>query len=148
MTPFIQRHEPTITSRIEFQLAPPRLLPSITSRIEFTSDRLTCPEREDGRTSSDNEDQDRDVAGDQRPRWSRVPDTPDQTPSLRRPNLRVANASSIPKPPGEPGRPGSGGFCVDTELVKSSNWTRAAVQKLTVCGVCHYRVIHNMTLLL
>lgn len=44
--------------------------------------------------------------------------------------------NKIPKPPGEPGRPGSGRYCVHTVLMKTHNWSGESVDKLTVSISC------------
>jgi hypothetical protein len=48
------------------------------------------------------------------------------------PRTARRRGSKIPKPQGEPGRPGSGGFCVEDELVKTHGWSKEAVKRLTV----------------
>lgn len=107
MPPYFERNRPAITPRIEFTPTQPHPLPSITPRIEFTAERLQYSDREVEWQDTEN--------NDEQARTSR--------------QLRSTN---IPKPLGEPGRPGSGGYCVETELVGSHGWSKEAVKGLTV----------------
>ncbi|KAF8890596.1 hypothetical protein BD779DRAFT_1469127 [Infundibulicybe gibba] len=116
---YVERHHPVITPRIEFKPATPRPLPSITSRIEFTAERLAYVG-----TAADEPSECVEDAGSNR--------EADQTPpriTLPRSNKRAA--TGVPKPPGEPGRPGSGGYCVETVLVTNYQWTKDSVRELT-----------------
>lgn len=131
---YIQRPLPLITPRIEYICAPPPPLPTVTPRIEFNLERLTHPSGtlgEDERQRLGNRRLAIRTDYQEEDRESRVPNQePDRPPSAL---SRALPSNKIPKPPGEPGRPGSGGFCVETTLVDTHNWTKEAVDDLSVC---------------
>lgn len=137
MKSYVKRHSPLITSRIEFRLGSPPPLPSITPRIEFTSERLSYSRRRVVRkeiTISGNSPKGRgnsDNFGNSSPsnNLSILEEPAQALPTL--PHL--LKRDKIPKPTGEPGRPGSGGHCIDTVLINSHNWSKEALEKLTVC---------------
>jgi hypothetical protein len=112
---YIHKHKPLLTSKIEFTLVPPRPLPSITPRIEFTAERLALSDQDD-------------PAND---RQSLSPE-----PEIARRHGR--GSDKIMKPAGEPGRPKSGGYCVETVLI-TGGWAKQDVQDLTVC---RFSLIH------
>lgn len=114
MTTYIENHPPNIAARIEFKAKSPPPLPSITPRIEFTSEHLAV--REDGSEG-------------EYPR-----EVNSRSASKRQLRLRSRQRSGkIPKPIGEPGRPGSGGWCVETEMIKHS-WAKQDIDELYVRG--------------
>jgi hypothetical protein len=61
-------------------------------------------------------------------------DSADDSARPTRLNRRSSRNLKIPKPTGEPGRPGSGGFCVEDSLIKTLGWSEDSVRKLTVCS--------------
>ena len=126
MIHYIQKPHPLIAARVEYTLAPAPPLPSITPRVEFTAERLAYSRDVVGRgnqaTTAPEGQNDND------PSISPQGDAESSTVTL----LRNRSASKIPKPTGEPGRPGSGGFCVEDSL-KMHKWSEESVSKLTVC---------------
>lgn len=117
MKSYVERHPPLIASRIEFSFASPPPLPSISQRINFGGGRLTHPDDIGGGEGGGNDggnDVDRD---------------PTRTPTTPR-----TRSKKIHKPAGEPGRPGSGGYCTETILTKSHNWSKEMVIEVTVCA--------------
>lgn len=131
--PYVQRPRPLISSRIEFTMVLPLHLPAIRSRIEFTAERLTRMDRgvddalelEHHRFMDDNLGAQTDAHSQSSASGPSI-----QAPSIAKKNPPMA---MIPKPPGEPGRPRSGGFSVDDTLIKSHGWSKQSVEKLTVC---------------
>lgn len=119
---YVERHHLPVTSRIEFTLVPPPALPSITPRIEFTPARLAY--RNKGKEPDA-------PALEPRGNGSTPHPDPEVAPPLAT-LLPRQPSSKIPKPGGEPGRPGSGGFCVETVLTKDHNWTEESLEKLKV----------------
>lgn len=116
-SPYLRRHRPLIASRIEFILMgsedPMSPLPPIRSRIEFTPKRLGAEtEARAGVT--------------QLPIRLATTEAP---ASLQDP---TASPTKIPKPPGEPGRPKSGGYCLLKILVETHNWSEQSVADLSV----------------
>lgn len=137
---YLLRHHPLITPCIEFQLAPPPPLPNITPRTEFGPENLVPRRRtleEDGPTRES-----------KRRRLStsgRVPDQVYQDEDSDRdsdqplPSALLPGPSTlIPKPTGEPGRPGSGGFCLEDALVRVHGWSQREVDELQVCGSSYH----------
>ncbi|KAF8055444.1 hypothetical protein FPV67DRAFT_1664040 [Lyophyllum atratum] len=115
---YIQHHLPHVTNRVEFQVAPPPALPSITTRTEFTTERLAYSDKEEPFLAP---------AG--RDRASPTPPDADGSGSgPRGPRLR-RGCNQIPKPAGEPGRPNSGGFCVEAALL-AEGWSKQSAQEL------------------
>ena len=118
---FVLKHPPLITPRIEFRPAPPPDLPLLTMRSEYTQDhhRTTNPEAvgpaqahsiQERRSSSEDDDQEPLVS------------MPEQscTPAL------------ICEPPGQPGRPGSGGYCLEEVLRQTNGWTKTSIDRFNV----------------
>lgn len=127
MIRYIQKPHPLIAARVEYTLAPASPLPSITPRVEFTAERLAYSRDVVGggnqaTTASEGQD-------DNDPSISPQGDAESSTVT---PLRTYRSASKIPKPTGEPGRPGSGGFCVEDSL-KMHEWSEESVSKLTVC---------------
>lgn len=119
---FIHKHQPLLTSNVEFTIAAPPALPSFTPLIEFTAERLAYMNSNEfrentyGPTLEDDEGEDEDG------------DAP-QGHNIRRSTHNAPK--NIPKPPGEPGRPNSGGFCLETTLIKEG-WSKKDYQLLYV----------------
>jgi hypothetical protein len=119
--PYVQKPQPLIAAQIEYTLAPAPPLPSITPHIEFTAERLAYCQVEVRRDIID---------------LSNIGPSDESTAeSSTRVGLRSASKTKIPKPTGESGRPGSGGFCVEDSLVKTHGWTEDSVKKLIVCSM-------------
>ncbi|KAF8874088.1 hypothetical protein BD779DRAFT_1678886 [Infundibulicybe gibba] len=125
---FIQRHRALITARLEFDLSPVPCLPTITPCVEFTPEHLTpSGTSHRGAAAGDRPG----LESDERQGHASVsPDAESDRPlpilSLRKP----PKSNKIPKPAGEPGRPGSGGFCVETELAEHG-WKKEDISALT-----------------
>lgn len=136
VTPYIERHRPLLTPRIEFKLAPLPPLPSITSRIEFTPERLARVQKGKGRAVNQRA-RFGSVSGNDGDELQPVPgssNSRDRSP-------RITSSNMIPKPSGEPGRPGSGGFSVDEVLMETHNWSKESVDKLMVRKLCDYNMV-------
>lgn len=129
-SPYLRRHRPIIAARIEFVLMEEEdlmsPLPPIRSRIEFTLQCLAPGADTEG------------------PRAR--PEAPQQPIKLKTEapgpaplQLDSLTTSKIPKPPGEPGRPKSGGYCLLSTLVETHNWTEKSVADLLV-RVCPSRL--------
>ncbi|KAF8809199.1 hypothetical protein BYT27DRAFT_7094651 [Phlegmacium glaucopus] len=125
---YIQRPFPLITPHTKFQLAPLPPLPTITPHIEFNIERLAA--HSNATLGSLRER--RSLGHQHQPELENQSQGSDQEPDRLPPALSQASPpNKIPKPPGEPGRPGSGGFCVETTLVDSHQWTKEAVDDLS-----------------
>lgn len=131
---YVQKHQPLITPRIEFGAGPPHPLPLLTSRIEFDPQSLAR-----ARISSDTDRQERN---DKRRRLSTSgrydrddsdassdDDPPTQTPTAGPSTLKT-------KPPGEPGKPGSGGYSLENVLLNVHKWQKKDYEALYVR--CHF----------
>lgn len=127
---YIERHHPRITPRIEFYLKSRPPLPRITPRHSF--DILTHPRYDDDLTT--------DI---EQPVPAEIPTShpvPDAVPERQRQRSRSPSpvagpsttSSTVPKPKGEPGRPNSGGFCLEQSLM-DLNWSKEDIEKFNVC---------------
>lgn len=134
--PYVQKPHPLIAARIEYTLAPAPPLPSITPRIEFTAERLAYSQDVAGGSSATMVGHNDDNSLNHRPASdSSGDDSADDSAQPARLNRRRSSRNlKIPKPTGEPGRPRSGGFCVEDSLVKTHGWSEDSVRKLTVCS--------------
>jgi hypothetical protein len=112
----ISKHLPIITARIQFSQSSPAILPITTPRIGFAhmnglhtispaSDHVVTPDEMDVDSQSSRGSSDSEIEG-------------------------ISNPSQdlIQKPPGEAGRPGSGGF----NLEESLGWPRGVFEKISV----------------
>ncbi|KAF8963377.1 hypothetical protein BDZ97DRAFT_1919816 [Flammula alnicola] len=132
---YVQRHCPLITPRIEFQLSPRPALPRLTPRTEFNEQQLIRPP-----AGSEN-----DIMTSRQPRRvsfavaDRDPtQEQDESRSLSPPIIAGSSSAGpstpiqtkIPKPNGEPGRPGSGGYCLDSTLLNTYNWSQERLDRL------------------
>lgn len=128
----LRKHRPLITPRIEFQLAPPFPLPLLTQRIEFDPDRLVRlrPPSDEGNEGGSNKrrrlsfsgrhaGEDSDEHGDDRPPGEASTSSP---------------STLKPKPAGEPGKPGSGGFSLENALINVHKWAKKDYDALYVCS--------------
>jgi hypothetical protein len=115
----ISRHLPIITARIQFSQSSPAILPITTPRISFAhinglhtissaSHHVATPGEMDVDSQSSRGSSDAEIEG-------------------------ISNPSQdlIQKPPGEAGRPGSGGFNLESSL----GWPRGVFDKITVSYV-------------
>lgn len=144
----LRRPLPLISKRVEFEDAEPDdllpSLPKITHRIEFSerlsddidrngrsaslssqSDSLGSEEsgniNSDARAGVQDEDQDMDLTGSSSIYEDDVEDDSHQPSAF--------STDRIPKPPGEPGRPHSGGYNLPTALV---GWSKSLYTKVNV----------------
>lgn len=125
MEPYIQRHNPLITPRIEFVFAPSASRPLITSRIEFTPERLAWAKAE-RRRIDEPPILDHGGRGEGNSSACGGSNSDDQQPPSRN------RKNKIPKPNGEPGRPGSGGYCLETILVRNHKWSKGVLGEINV----------------
>jgi hypothetical protein len=127
----LRKHHPLVTPRIEFRSAPRPPLPLLTPRIEFDPDRLV--------RSRPPSDEDPEGGSNKRRRVSFSgrhagddPDTHgDDTPSAEA--SAPGPSTLIPKPAGEPGKPGSGGFSLENVLINVHLWAKKDYDALYVC---------------
>lgn len=136
---YVDKHLPLISQRIEFRHSPRLPLPVLTARTEFKPEDIVV-----GRTAPS-------VYGDRRYRVIRLrgPRAPSSrassaaesrspSPASSRsegsvhPSSPRRSAAKIPKPSGEPGRPGSGGYSIEDILIGRHDWTEEQVNALTV----------------
>ena len=136
MLPYIRRHNPLIATRIEFSPASPPPAATITPRIEFSADRLAyreseaaTREEEHGQASARPQGGEGDVVAGSHSNLSR--------------GSRAGN--KIPKPVGEPGRPGSGGYCIETILIQKHQWARQTVLDVNVNVHGHFIHVGGVT---
>lgn len=116
------QHSPLITPRIEFKLQAAGGLPVITPRINFseewpafTDNTVRESDKNLGDESGTMEDEDESSDSDD--------DEHDEIPLAR------CNNRKIPKPQGEPGRPNSGGYNIESEL---RGWSPDLLGNVTV----------------
>jgi hypothetical protein len=161
MAPYIRRPLPLITARIEFELESPPALPTITPRMEFTPEHLSLRRGREGvpitnrhlqcdnqlptqrrheqesplmvhslgeRSTQPAEESDSGLFDLSEPNADLSDPEGPPLPRLRRPEA----SNKIPKPPGEPGRPASGGFSLEDTLMKSHDWSKENLERLTV----------------
>jgi hypothetical protein len=110
----IRRHPPQITPRLEFLPHPLPPLPQITPRMEFPGERRPYRSRTRSRTRSLSPNS---IELDT---LSSAQDSDDEE------DRQLTN--KIPKPPGEAGRPASGGFNLEEAL----GWPKGTYQKILV----------------
>ncbi|PPQ84074.1 hypothetical protein CVT24_002418 [Panaeolus cyanescens] len=152
----IRQEPPRITNRIQFFIDDPSPLPTITARIPF--DRIALLERRKALTatssfegaavvklsSSTNASPDAGqmtssdagtTAAAKRPRPSRKPADSGSSGSTisqaGEPQASSSHQPLIPKPAGEPGRPGSGGYNIKAVLEKLG--TQSRIDEFTAC---------------
>lgn len=127
---YMLKYHPLIMPRIEFRPAPPFPLPKLTQRTEFHAEELLRSRQRF------EEDQDNPTRGPKRRRVSFAPDDVDHEDSGNSVSGPSASASTprklIPKPPGEPGRPSSGGFSLEDTLVDFHGWQKSKFDDLHV----------------
>ncbi|KDR65527.1 hypothetical protein GALMADRAFT_148634 [Galerina marginata CBS 339.88] len=122
----ISRHLPLITHRIQFSSKVSSTAPSITHRLEFdrqadrnpASKKAELEQRE--LTPSDYGSE-----GDENKEKDAESDLSDLTDSDE--EAKQSTSKKIPKPAGEPGRPGSGGYSIDDAL---ASWGKEEVLKV------------------
>lgn len=129
---FVLKHPPMITPRIEFRPAPPPDLPLLTMRIEYTKDRHRT--RNPEATGPAQAHNDRYSAQEQsasiQERRSPSEDV-DEVPLVSIPE-QTCTPALICEPPGQPGRPGSGGYCLEDVLRQTNGWTKISIDKFNV----------------
>ncbi|KAF8887898.1 hypothetical protein CPB84DRAFT_1849795 [Gymnopilus junonius] len=141
---YVQKYLPLITPWIQFKLSPPPPLPVLTARTEFRPEDLTATRVQDAVAP-------RRVVIFQDPATDQVTPSPVDSPSETLTNNITPSSSlgpdttKIPKPPGEPGRPGSGRYSIDKVLVDDYNWTGEAVAALTEAVRHEVRTSLNVT---
>ena len=128
MSELLAIHLPVITSRIEFQPIKTSRPPIITPRIDFN--------QEWGSDLNHDADEDTDMVSehnyDSDPADSLIDDEDAAD------NNESTNNKKIPKPPGEPGRPNSGGYNIEHEL---RGWSPDMVTAVNVsCELQHYSI--------
>jgi hypothetical protein len=127
----LQKHQLLITPRIEFRLAPPPPLPLLTPRVEFDPDRLvrSRPPSDEGNEGGSNKRRRLSFSGRHA---SEDSDEHDDDP----PGEASASSPSTlkPKPAGEPGKPGSGGFSLENVLINVHKWAKKDYDALYVCS--------------
>jgi hypothetical protein len=128
MEPYIRRHCPLITSRIEFSAAA-STLPSITPRIEFTADRLSYAT---GEQRAPNGGPGVDLVGSGEGDTNSYDGSGSGSGSESGQVSLRNRKNKIQKPTGEPGRPGSGGYCLETILVRNHKWSKEMLGEITV----------------
>ncbi|KAG6915609.1 hypothetical protein DXG01_010724 [Tephrocybe rancida] len=122
---YVERHTPLLTSRVEFNLLRSTALPPIASRIEFTEDRLV--DSEGGAVGEDG------VSGGNERSLSPESEEPVRRSQRGKKTTTVATAADklICKPRGEEGRPGSGGFNLQNDLI-ARGWSKESFDDLKV----------------
>jgi len=128
----LRKHHPLITLWIEFRLAPPFSLPLLTPCIEFDPDRLVR-----SRPPSDKGNE----GGSNKRRWLlfsswHAGEDSDEHGDDHPPGEASASSPSTlkPKPAGEPGKPGSGGFSLENALINVHKWVKKDYNALYVCS--------------
>ena len=128
----LRKHHPLITPWIKFQLAAPFPLPLLTLHIEFDPDRLvhSCPPSDEGNEGGSNKRCQLSSSGRHASEDSDEHD--DDCP----PGEASASSPSTlkPKPAGEPGKPGSGGFSLENVLINVHKWAKKDYDALYVCS--------------
>ena len=119
----IRRHLPLITSQIEFSLCPWPELPAITPRKCFLDDSIHSPD-DVGNNNMDRKAFTSEKASDKA-------STSDSSSNSGSDEGFGPGPSLIPKPPGEAGRPQSGGFNLEVSL----GWPKPTFQKILVSPV-------------
>jgi hypothetical protein len=143
MDPFIVRHLPLITNRVLFMFSPPPALPSLTTRNEFV-EKLTTPRNPKPSTLSDSTlplkysnsavffGAQKETAGGKQDTGKGVELKEVQEENNEGEDIIVL----IPKPSGEPGRPGCGRYSLDIVL---GVWGTETLSKVTVrLATSHY----------
>jgi len=128
----LQKHLPLITPRIEFSLAPPAPLPLLTQRIEFDPDRLVRSRlpSDEGHEGGSNKRRRLSVSG-------RHEEDCDGDRLLG--EASAPGPSSLkPKPAGEPGKPGSGGYSLENVLINVHKWVKKDYDALYVWSKFSY----------
>ena len=123
----LRKHHPLITPRIEFRAAPPPPLPLLTPRIEFDPDRLvrSRPASDEGHEGGSNKRRRLSFSG----RHANEDHGDDPIPG----ETSVPSPSTLkPKPAGEPGKPGSGGFSLESVLINVHKWVKKDYDALYV----------------
>lgn len=138
MTPHIKKHLPLITARIEFDLEPPLPPPTITARLEFDDSHLPrfaeeCEGQPEARVEEEAQEEQQD------PQDVPVPQAKEEEGGSRRGTRELAKKArgpdeptKIPKPSGEPGRPGSNGYSLETTMLEDYEWTRESWEEVNV----------------
>lgn len=141
--PPIRKHLLLITPRIEFTPELSRPLPTITARMEF--DDFRCNLVDDGPPGGVHEDSEEEQPGEtpkettgtkgkgkakESPR-ARA-DSPSATSSSNEAGGSQTRSEKIPKPTGEPGRPNSGGYALESMMINDYGWTKETFDDITV----------------
>lgn len=134
MPPYIRRHLPLITARIEFFPEPPRPLPAITARVEFNdaqlhlaADAQQSPEKATAAVVNQSDKNvppaatEKVVTATTATRENRGGSGGDRT-----------TRTKIPKPSGEPGRPGSNGYSLEATMLEDYEWSKGTWEAVNV----------------
>ncbi|KDR65799.1 hypothetical protein GALMADRAFT_148382 [Galerina marginata CBS 339.88] len=118
----ISRHLPLITHRVQFSSKVSSTAPLVTHRLEF--DRQTAaskkPQLERRELTPSDSGSERNKDKDLESDLSDLTDSEEEA-------THSAVSKKIPKPAGEPGRPGSGGYSIDDTL---ASWGKEEVLKV------------------
>lgn len=129
MAPYIRKHQPLITPRVSFRLETADPLPTITPRIEFIFENVRHPgeDEEDSATGGTQraESEGPDAADESQDAASKESQSGDES------QAEEERATTIPKPSGQPGRPGSGGYCLEDALLEYG-WSKQTFDNISV----------------
>ncbi len=126
---FVLRHRPLITPRIEFRPAPPPDLPVLTTRIDYTPEHFKIGRLE----SSVAREREQYCTPESSVQGSRSP-SEDVEPQIPCPPAQSSTPDLICEPPGQPGRPGSGGYCLEDVLRQTHGWSKSSIDRFNVSG--------------
>lgn len=135
MPRLVRRHLPVTTHRLRFDPIYPQLrtLPTITARMNFGGLSTTSSSTHQRRATSEASsilrqslaDTDEDSSAESLPHSQSTPGHVSDVDE----DYGVTNEALIPKPPGEPGRPRSGGYNLQERLV---GWTTVFFDEVKV----------------
>jgi len=144
MDTIVARHLPLITNRISFTFQPPPPLQPLTNRKEFLDahepsalpNPLALPNKAPVKYSGSVQfGFQKDKAADTEDHWQEIDDEEDGSDEDGEETF--ASTMLIPKPPGEPGRPHSGGYSLD-EVLSPWGETLAKVMVGSAVSCCGY----------
>lgn len=128
--PHLRKHHLLVTQRIEFNTAPPPPLPLITPRIEFDPDTLVRvrPSPDEDHEAGQNKRRRLSFSGRHDGDDFTAPGDEDLSAGASAPSPSTLK----PKPAGEPGKPGSGGFSLEHVLINVHKWMKKDYDALYV----------------
>lgn len=132
---FVLKHHPLITPRIDFRPAPPPDVPVLTTRIDYTPDHFKI-----GRLESSVAHQPSQLHRERSctpellssVQRSRSPSEDGESQARLSAPAQPSTSALIFEPSGQPGRPGSGGYCLEDVLRQTHGWTKSSIDRFNV----------------